>query len=61
MQNNKLESYEDTLNNISLAKKNIDLLDLLSPEAVDDYLLEIYLIESESKDSLLNIDNFKTI
>ncbi len=54
----KIESYEDTLNNISLAKKNIDLLDLLSPEAVDDYVLK-YMLESESKDSLLNIDNFK--
>ncbi|BCM54245.1 site-specific DNA-methyltransferase [Escherichia coli] len=54
----KLQSNKDTLNNISLAKKNIDLLDLLSPEAVDDYVLK-YMLESESKDSLLNIDNFK--
>ncbi|MCH5360408.1 site-specific DNA-methyltransferase [Escherichia fergusonii] len=54
----KLESYEDTLNNISLTKKNTELFDQISPMVGEDYLLK-YMLESESKDSLLNIDNFK--
>lgn len=55
---NKLESYEDTLNNISLTKKNGDLFDLMSSEAADDYLLK-YMLGEESKGSLLNTDNFR--
>lgn len=55
----KLESYEDTLNNISLCKKNADLFDLMSSEVSDDYLLK-YMLSEESKDSLLNTDNFRT-
>ncbi|GGN02657.1 site-specific DNA-methyltransferase [Shewanella xiamenensis] len=53
-----LESYEDTLNNISLAKKDVDLFNFLSAEVADDYLLK-YMLEEESKESLLNIDNFR--
>lgn len=53
----KLESYEDTLNNISLSKKNADLFELIPSEASDEYLLK-YMLEEESKGSLLNIDNF---
>lgn len=53
-----LESYEDTLNNISLSKKNADLFGLISSEASDDYLLK-YMLEEESKGSLLNTDNFR--
>ncbi|WP_283533726.1 site-specific DNA-methyltransferase [Proteus mirabilis] len=54
----KLESYEDTLNNISLTKKNRDLFDLMSQEAAEDYLLK-YMLGEESKNSLLNTDNFR--
>lgn len=53
-----LESYEDTLNNISLSKKNTDLFDLMSPELADDYLLK-YMLGEESKSSLLSTDNFR--
>lgn len=54
----KLEGYEDTLNNISLSKKNADLFDLMPQGMADDYLLK-YMLEEESKDSLLNTDNFR--
>lgn len=54
----KIESYEDTLNNISLSKKNADLFDVMSPELADDYLLK-YMLGEESKSSLLNTDNFR--
>lgn len=54
----KVESYEDTLNNISLVKKNADLFDFMSPEAEEDYLLK-YMLGEESKDSLLNLSNFR--
>nr|WP_231113171.1 DNA methyltransferase [Gallibacterium anatis] len=53
----KLESYEDTLNNLQL-KAQSDLFKML-PEAVqEDYLLR-YLLDTESKGSLLNSDNFQ--
>ncbi|BCK02611.1 type III restriction endonuclease subunit M [Vibrio cholerae] len=54
----KLESYEDTLNNISLSKKNADLFDLMSSQVAEDYLLK-YMLGEESKSSLLNTDNFR--
>ncbi len=54
----RIESYEDTLNNIYLTKKNSDLFDLMSSEVSDDYLLK-YMLGEESKDSLLNTDNFR--
>ncbi|EGQ7969418.1 site-specific DNA-methyltransferase [Vibrio cholerae] len=53
----KVESYEDTLNNISLSKKNADLFDLMSSQVAEDYLLK-YMLGEESKSSLLNTDNF---
>lgn len=53
----KLESYEDTLNNLQL-KAQSDLFKML-PEAVqEDYLLR-YLLDTESKGSLLNSDDFQ--
>jgi adenine-specific DNA-methyltransferase len=57
---NKLESYEDTLNNLNLTslRKGGDLFDSLSNEAKSDYLLN-YMLETESKGSLLNTDDFK--
>ncbi|MFU2134742.1 DNA methyltransferase [Gallibacterium anatis] len=53
----KLESYEDTLNNLQL-KAQSDLFKML-PEAVqEDYLLR-YLLDTESKGSLLNSEDFQ--
>ncbi len=49
-----LESYEDTLNNLSLNRP--DLPDNSSFE--DEYLMN-YMLDVETKDSLLNIDIFK--
>ena len=54
----RLESYEDTLNNIVLSKKNADLFDFMPPELADDYLLK-YMLGEESKSSLLSTDNFR--
>lgn len=54
----KLESYDDTLNNISLFKKNADLFDSMHPELAEDYLLK-YMLGEESKSSLLNTNNFR--
>ena len=53
----KLESYEDTLNNLLLQNKG-DLLSGLPENAQQDYLLH-YMLDLESRDSLLNTDVFK--
>lgn len=55
----KLESYEDTLNNLQLRRttQQQDLLDSLSPSAREDYLLR-YLLDIESRDSLLSVEHF---
>lgn len=54
----RLESYEDTLNNIILTRRGSDLFDFMSPELADDYLLK-YMLSEDSKSSLLNTDNFR--
>ena len=56
----KLESYEDTLNNLEFKKteKQQKTLDF-HPEAKEDYMLN-YSLDVESQDSLLNIDTFST-
>ncbi len=56
----KLESYEDTLNNLEFnkTKEQEDTLALYE-DAKEDYILN-YSLEFESKSSLLNIDSFKT-
>lgn len=51
----KLESYEDTLNNLELRRSN--LFDRLPEQAQHDYLLH-YMLNIESRDSLLNVSNF---
>jgi len=56
----KLESYEDTLNNLEFKKtdeqqKAFDF----HPQAKEDYILN-YSLRFESEKSLLNIDSFKT-
>jgi adenine-specific DNA-methyltransferase len=56
----KLESYEDTLNNLQLRRHNQQgqTLSLLPQSAKDDYLLH-YMLDVESRDSLLSTADFK--
>lgn len=56
----KLESYEDTLNNLQLGRTSAqgELLNTLPQQAKDDYLLN-YLLDVESRGSLLSVDDFK--
>ncbi len=54
----KLESYEDTLNNLALRKPAQDLVDMgLSETVQNDYSLN-YMLDVESRDSLLNTKHF---
>ncbi|EFM99612.1 Type III restriction-modification system methylation subunit, partial [Actinobacillus pleuropneumoniae serovar 12 str. 1096] len=54
----KLESYEDTLNNLELRKPAQDLADIgLSETVQNDYLLH-YMLDVESRESLLNTQHF---
>lgn len=53
----KLESYEDTLNNLVL-KDNGDLFNQLNDGVKEDYLLR-YMLTDQSRDSLLNTDVFR--
>lgn len=56
----KLESYEDTLNNLQLRRdtKQHQTLDALDQSAKDDYRLN-YMLDVESRDSLLSVEDFK--
>ena len=56
----KLESYEDTLNNLEFnnSQKTGDLFGVLSDKVKSDYLLN-YMLETETKGSLLNTDDFR--
>jgi adenine-specific DNA-methyltransferase len=56
----KLESYEDTLNNLQLRRTSAqgDLLNALPQQAKDDYLLN-YLLDVEGRGSLLSVNDFK--
>lgn len=56
----KLESYEDTLNNLQLRRTSAqgDLLNTMPQQAKDDYLLN-YLLNVESRGSLLSVEDFK--
>ena len=55
----KLESYEDTLNNLELNRSPAqnDLFSDLTPVQQDDYLMH-YMLDIESKESLLNVADF---
>jgi adenine-specific DNA-methyltransferase len=62
----KLESYEDTLNNLELVRKGAQQTLLAEQQAstkpedqnaYSDYLMH-YMLELESKDSLLNVKDF---
>ncbi|MFW9288664.1 site-specific DNA-methyltransferase [Glaesserella parasuis] len=52
----KLESYEDTLNNLELRRSG--LFDNLSDDVQQDYLLH-YMLNIESRGSLLNVSHFE--
>jgi len=56
----KLESYEDTLNNLRLLRTNgqDDLFAKLPQQTRDDYLLH-YFLNVESRNSLLSLQDFK--
>ncbi|HDR9202724.1 TPA: site-specific DNA-methyltransferase [Burkholderia vietnamiensis] len=56
----RLESYEDTLNNLQLnrAVGQDDLFATLPQQAKDDYLLR-YMLNVESRGSLLSVEDFK--
>jgi adenine-specific DNA-methyltransferase len=56
----KLESYEDTLNNLHLSKlaSSGDLFGNLPQAAQDDYLMR-YMLDVESRGSLLSVEDFK--
>ena len=56
----KLESYEDTLNNLEFKKTKEQQATLdMYPSAKEDYMLH-YSLDVESQSSLLNIDTFST-
>jgi adenine-specific DNA-methyltransferase len=56
----EIESYEDTLNNLELRRtdKQSDLLQTIPKAAQEDYLLR-YMLDVESRGSLLSVDSFK--
>lgn len=56
----KLESYEDTLNNLQLRRTaaQSEMFGTLPQQAKDDYLLN-YLLDVESRGSLLSVEDFK--
>lgn len=56
----KLESYEDTLNNLRLNRTSAqgELLSNLPKQAQDDYLLH-YMLDVESRGSLLSVGDFR--
>ena len=53
----RLESYDDALNNLELKRPMVDLFDN-NPEFKEDYLLS-YMLDVESRGSLLSVDDFK--
>jgi adenine-specific DNA-methyltransferase len=56
----KIESYEDTLNNLELRRSDAQqsLLDGLSEGTKEDYLLR-YMLDIESQGSILSVDSFR--
>lgn len=56
----KLESYEDTLNNLQLHRTPAqgEMFDTLPQQAKDDYLMG-YLLDVESRGSLLSVEDFR--
>lgn len=56
----KIESYEDTLNNLHLRRNERQgaLLDAMSDQARNDYLMR-YMLDVEARGSLLSVDDFR--
>lgn len=56
----KIESYEDSLNNLDIRRsaEQQSLLEGLGQEAKDDYLLR-YMLDIESRGSILSVDSFR--
>ena len=56
----RIESYEDTLNNLALVRHEAQkgLLDGLSEDARDDYLMR-YMLDVETRGSLLSVEDFR--
>ncbi|HOI33497.1 MAG TPA: site-specific DNA-methyltransferase, partial [Bacteroidales bacterium] len=54
----RLESYEDTLNNLQLQRSQTQQSLLADPDFGEEYLLH-YMLNVESRDSLLNLGLFK--
>lgn len=56
----KIESYEDTLNNLELRRsaEQQSLLEGLGQEAKDDYLLR-YMLDIEGRGAILSVDSFR--
>lgn len=56
----KIESYEDTLNNLNLRRDERQgaLLDAMSPQAHDDYMMR-YMLDVEARGSLLSVEDFR--
>jgi adenine-specific DNA-methyltransferase len=56
----KIESYEDTLNNLNLKRDDAQagLLDAITPAARDDYLMR-YMLDVEARGSILSVEDFR--
>lgn len=54
----RLESYEDTLNNLQLKRSSSQQALLGGPEFQEDYMLH-YMLDVESRDSLLSVSTFE--
>ena len=56
----KIESYEDALNNLNLRRDERQgaLLDAMSDQARDDYLMR-YMLDIETRGSLLSVEDFR--
>ena len=56
----KIESYEDTLNNLNLRRDERQgaLLDAMGEQARDDYLMR-YMLDVEARGSLLSVEDFR--
>lgn len=56
----RIESYEDTLNNLNLRRDDRQgaLLNAMSDQARDDYLMR-YMLNVEARESLLSVEDFR--
>lgn len=56
----KIESYEDTLNNLNLKRDDAQarLLETITPAARDEYLMR-YMLDVEARGSILSVEDFR--